>query len=154
MYKRAHWLTVVCPPRSFTHFLTGVCAIIGGVFTGRWHMTVCTQHFCSNCNLDYSFSLSSCWTHRFFNIPLSKSYTEEDWVGKSFLAISLKLPWTIVWHLYLLKERMFVCVFGHKEHFFDTWPRHWTHTGTSQAWEDFTLMEKRTNWTSQVAGYL
>lgn len=39
-------------------------------------------------SLSHSFFLCffSCWAYRFFDIPLSKSHSEEDWTGKSILA--------------------------------------------------------------------
>ncbi|XP_037667955.1 endoplasmic reticulum-Golgi intermediate compartment protein 3 isoform X1 [Choloepus didactylus] len=49
--------------RSFTHFLTGVCAIIGGMFTAL---------------VSLSLSLSSGWTHRFTHLPLGTCHPEEN----------------------------------------------------------------------------
>lgn len=71
--------------RSFTHFLTGVCAIIGGVFTGEslqvslalargsWPLTppVC--------------SVFSGRSHRLSHLPLCSGHSEENRAGKGLL---------------------------------------------------------------------
>lgn len=86
--------------RSFTHFLTGVCAIIGGVFTG--------QFLYVNTSFDFVFYLwwkwelkseiglfvlSACclfvpcsgWSDRFAHLPLSSCHPEEDRAGQGVL---------------------------------------------------------------------
>lgn len=70
--------------RSFAHFLTGVCAIIGGVFTGEggwgwWGMVLWDA-----AALMWFFSCSG-WPDRFPHLPLCQSHPEEDRAGQGVL---------------------------------------------------------------------
>ena len=65
--------------RSFLHFLTGVCAIVGGVFTGKvlqWEsdvIIIVIDDICSGRN------------DRCICISLGKSIKEEDRIRETFL---------------------------------------------------------------------
>lgn len=69
--------------RSFTHFLTGVCAIIGGVFTG-WCSPGAPSAAAAAAAL-MGFLSCSGWSDRLAHLPLSPSHPEEDRAGQGFL---------------------------------------------------------------------
>jgi hypothetical protein len=109
--------------RSFMHFLTGVCAIIGGIFTGKNRFTfIAIQSWSSDQNGPLSFhcfenltvlraiQLPNVLTHIFLNFPiltpvlfLNPSGWSRWFVNLSFLE-SLKRKnrtwksWIIEWH--------------------------------------------------------
>lgn len=80
--------------RSFTHFLTGVCAIIGGVFTGLcspvasraalWRRWAEAATAAAAAALTWFLSCSG-RADRLPHLPLSQSHPEEDRAGQGFL---------------------------------------------------------------------
>lgn len=107
LYFNAKYVPCVCATllRSFTHFLTGVCAIIGGVFTGQpLSLTVfcgvgenLKRLFSLLTWLIFSLLLHSCsgWSDRLAHLPLGSGHPEEDRAGQGVLTVSpspLSLP--------------------------------------------------------------
>lgn len=100
-YFNAKYVLCVCATllRSFTHFLTGVCAIIGGVFTGQpLSLTVfcgvgenLRRHFSLLILLIFSVLLHSCsgWSDRLAHLPLGSGHPEEDRAGQGVLTVPL-----------------------------------------------------------------
>ena len=78
--------------RSFMHFLTGVCAIVGGIFTGKAYQPLISSisFYCSYSSLFtfVRFPIFSCWAHRFHDLPFFSSAAEENRLGKSHLTHS------------------------------------------------------------------
>lgn len=91
LYFDAKYVLCVCAAllRSFTHFLTGVCAIIGGVFTGQPPLSdgVLKRHFSLLTWLIFSLLLHSCsgWSDRLAHLPLGSGHPEEDRAGQGVL---------------------------------------------------------------------
>lgn len=76
--------------RSFTHFLTGVCAIIGGIFTGvcspvAWWAMIWMPRDAAAAAALMCFLSCSGWSDWFAHLPLSQSHPEEDRAGQGFL---------------------------------------------------------------------
>lgn len=87
------------PLRSFTHFLTGVCAIIGGVFTGQSPPPPTESQgsdfffYYRRVDLTSFSSLDSRRPDRLAHLPLGSGHPEEDRAGQGILtAPPLPLP--------------------------------------------------------------
>ena len=80
--------------RSFMHFLTGVCAIVGGIFTGKARLFVCIFLAVLGCPFSSStflwyliaFCFCSCWSHRLHDLSFLSGASEENRFGKSYLS--------------------------------------------------------------------